>query len=477
MTKFNFLGGSFEHSARSQSFDAQRTVNLYPVMAESGSARSVMALVGTPGLSLWATLSGGCVRGMIRFNSTTAIVIVGGNVWSVANDATATLIGTVLDGATPVSMASNGSVIMVVTGHDDGYFITPSTATVAAITDPDFVGGVRVDYLDGFFVWNVPNTQQFQLSQLYGTAVDALDFASAEGSPDMLISLIVDHRELWLFGQNSTEVWYDAGGADFPLQRIQGAFLEVGCAATASVAKLDNTVFWLSTDDRGLGMVYRATGYAPVRISTHAVEYAIAGYSTISDAIAFTYQQEGHSFYVLTFPTAGATWCFDVSTGLWHERAYRGAYGQLERIRANCQMNYAGQTLVGDWENGNVYALDLDAYSDNGAAIERIRICPHVANDGKYSFYRALELFMQTGVGNASGDGDNPQAMLKWSDDGGYTWSSEQWAPIGKIGETQTRVRWRRLGKSRDRLFQVSITDPVKVVFTGATLDAVGSKA
>lgn len=476
MAKFNFLGGSFKNTARSPSFDAQRTVNLYPVLSESGSSRSPMALVGTPGLDLWTTLAGGGIRGMIRFDASRSIIVAGANVWLVTSGKGATLLGIVAAGTGSISMASNGFLIMAVTGGMPGYFIDPAVG-VTPIVDPDFLGGGRVDYIDGFFVWNVPNTQKFQVSQLYGTAIDALDFASAEGAPDKLVSLIVDHRELWLFGETSTEVWYDAGGADFPLQRIQGAFLEVGCAATGSVSKLDNTVFWLSTDDRGFGMVFRANGYTPTRISNHAVETAIAGYGTISDAISYTYQQEGHSFYVLTFPTAGATWCYDVSTGLWHERPYRQADGTLTRHRSNCQMNFAGLTLVGDWENSNVYSLDLNTYSDNGDAIERIRVCPHIANDGKYTFFQALELFMETGVGLTDGQGNDPQAMLKWSDDGGYTWSNEHWVPIGPIGERMTRVRWRRLGKSRDRLFSVSISDPIKVVFTGASLAAVGSKA
>jgi len=475
MTAFPFLGGSF--NGRSPSFDAQRTFNLYPEMGESGSSRSPVSLIGTPGLALWTTLTGGGIRGMIRFNASTSIIAAGNSVWKVTSGKTATLLGAINNSTPTVSMASNGSLVMLVMGNLNGYFIDPAAETVSLITDPDFLGGGRVDYIDGYFIWNVPDTGKFQITQLYGTGIDGLDFASAEGAPDNLVSLLVNHREIWLFGENSTEVWYDSGGADFPLQRIQGAFIESGCAATNSVAKMDNTVFWLSTDDRGFGIVQRAAGYTPQRVSNHAFETAVSSYSTISDAVAYTYQQEGHSFYVVTFPTAGATWCFDASNGLWHERGYREADGALTRHRSNCQMNFAGETLVGDWENGNVYALDLNTFTDNGDAIERFRICPHITNDGKYSFYQALELFMQTGVGLQTGQGVDPQAMLQWSDDGGYTWSSEQWADIGAVGEYETRVRWRRLGKSRDRLFKVAISDPIRVVFTGASLEMIGGKA
>lgn len=477
MKDFDFIGGGF--NGRSPSFDAARTVNLIPEQSESGSSRSVMALFGAPGTTVWTTLTGGNIRGMIRFTSNISIIICGTVVWKVLADKTATNIGAVSAGTTPVSMASNGSVVMAVTGGSDGYFIDPGAGMVTLIADPDFLGGVKVDYLDGYFVWNVPNTQEFQFSQLLGTDIDGLDFASAEGFPDVLVTLIVDHRELWLLGLNTIEVWFDSGGADLPFDRIQGAFLEIGCAAPYSVAKIDNTVFWLATDDRGFGTVQRASGYTPTRVSDHAVEFAIASYAVISDAIGYTYQQEGHSYYMLTFPTAGATWCLDLSTNLWHERYYRLGDGSLTRHRSNCQMNFAGLTLVGDWQNGKVYSLDMNVYTDDGAAIERIRQCRHITQAGDYTFYHAFELFMQTGVGLSYGGGVNPQAVLQWSDDGGYSWSNEAWAPvpIGAIGERGSRVRWRRLGKSRDRIFRVSISDPVKVVMTGASISATGGKA
>ena len=472
---FPFLGGSF--NGRSPSFDAQRSVNLYAEVRENNGSRSAVALYGTPGLKLWTTLTDGGVRACIRFSETQAIVVCGTKVWSLTTGGVATLLtGAVTNNTTTVSLASNGIMIMMVTGGTTGYFIDPAALTVTQITAAAFTGGTRVDYIDGYFVWAVSSTGKFQVSQLYGTNIAALDFASAEGAPDPLVSCIVDHREVWLLGSTSTEVWFNAGGADFPLQRIQGAFLEIGCLAASSVAKLDNSIFWLATDDRGLGTVQRAAGYTPTRVSNHAVEFAIASYSVVSDAIGYTYSQEGHSFYVLTFPTAGATWCLDVSTGLWHERPYRMSDGTLTRHRSNCQMNFAGKTIVGDWQDGRLYTLDLNTFDDDGAAIERIRACQHIAADGKYIFNASLELFMQTGVGLVSGQGVNPQARLRWSDDGGYTWSSEHFAPIGALGNRKTRVKWRRLGVSRDRVYEVAITDPVRVVFTGAQLTSAGGR-
>lgn len=469
MASFPFVGPSY--AARSKNFDAQRCVNLFPVLQESGTSKSVAALYGTPGLLLWTTLSGVSVRGMLQFSPSIGVIVCGTNVYRVSTTGAATLIGTVAAGGR-VSMASNGSIIMVVTGSIDGYFIDPVLGVVTPIVDVDFYGSNTVSFLDGYFVFNKLNTGQFQITQIYGTAIDALDFATAEGAPDNLLSLIVDHREVWLFGETSTEVFYNSGNADFPIERIQGAFLEHGIAAAYSVAKMDNSVFWLSSDERGKGVVYRAIGYDPQRVSTHALEYAIAQMDVISDAFAYSYQQEGHSFYVLTFPTAGQTWVFNAASGLWHELAWRNPVdNSLTRHRSNCQMQFAGKTLVGDFANGNVYVLDMETYTDNGDPIARIRACPHISSDYKWQFFSQLQIDMQTGVGLPNGQGSDPQAMLQWSDDGGYVYGTEHWASIGRIGERKTRVRWRRLGRSRDRVFMLTITDPIPVVIIGASVN------
>ena len=474
MPQFPFIGASY--TARSKTFDSQRCVNLYPEVSQSGPgpSKSVMALIGTPGLALWTTLTGGGVRGLIRFSADLAVAVVGANVYKVTTAGVGTLIGTIDAGTTPVSVASNGIVVAIASGSGL-YAADPSASTVAVI--PGFVAD-RVDYVDGYFVFNRQGTGQFFISGLFSTTVDGLDFASAEGAPDKLISLIVDHRELVLFGETTTEVWFNSGASDFPFERIQGAFIEHGCAAVYSAAKMDNSVFWLAADDRGQGTVQRLVGYQPQRISTHALEYAIAQYSRIDDAVAYTYQQEGHSFYVLSFPSANATWVFDASTNLWHERAWRNpADASLNRHRAQCHMAFAGENLVGEWETGNIYRLDLDTYSDNCDPIPRIRACPHIASDLKWQFFHALQVDMEAGVGLTTGQGSDPQAMLQWSDDGGFSWSNEHWASIGKIGETKTRVRWRRLGKARDRVFKVTITDPVKVVMVGASIEATAGAA
>ena len=470
--KTNILGGAYV--TRSINAADNRCINLFPEAIPEGSGgKEAGFLLRCPGLRLLATVGSGPIRGLWVTNGV-AYVVSGSEFYSLTTSYTVTLLGTV-SGTGPVSMADNGTQIFIAC-NPLSYIYNTSTAVFAQITDVDFPGAGSVGYLDGYFVFNEPDSQKFWVTSLLdGTSVDPLDFASAEGYPDNVISLIVDHREIFLFGTTSVEVWYDAGTPDFPLARIQGAFMEVGCEAAYSVAKLDNSVFWLGSDARGRGIVYRANGYTPARLSTNAVEYAIQGYGSISDAIAYTYQQDGHPFYVLIFPTADATWVYDVSTRLWHERA-GFSNGQFVRHRSNCQTSFNDEIVVGDYEDGRLYAFDLDVYADDDQIQKWLRSWRALAtgqNNLKRTAHHSLQLDAQTGVGLNDGQGSDPQVMLRWSDDAGHTWSNEHWKSMGAIGNYGYRTIWRRLGmteKIRDRVYEVSGTDPVKIAIMGAEL-------
>jgi hypothetical protein len=515
-----------------------RMVNLFPEATPEGS-KDTGFLNRAPGLRTLARVGTGPIRA-VWANQTRgedAFVVSGSEFYSINTNYVARLIGNVT-GTGPVSIADNG-IQLFLACNPDGFIYNKATQVFQKITDPDFAGAITVGYIDGYFVFNQPDSQIVWVTTLLdGTSVDPLDFASAESAPDILLSLAVNNREVWLFGTNSTEVWYDAALPGFPLAPIQGAFNEVGCLAAYSVAKLDNSLFWLGADARGFGVVYRNQGYNALRVSTHAIEFAIQNYAVLNDAIAYTYQQEGHSFYVLTFPTAGKTWVYDVATGLWHERAgFKN--GDYTRHRSNCQMNFNQDIIVGDFENGNIYALDLDVYKD-GTGIQKWlrswRALPQGANNYKRTAQHTLQLDAETGVGlnlypeyevpetittqsglgiatanvglllteandflvTESGDdigtdydvlittvhtaapGYYPQAMLRWSDDGGHTWSNEHWSSMGQLGNYGKRIFWRRLGmtvKLRDRVYEVSGTDPVKVSIMAAELQLSPTRA
>jgi hypothetical protein len=511
--------------ARSVNAADNRMVNLFPEMIPEGGQTPAF-LNRAPGLKYLQTVGAGPIRGLWAHQTNGSdFYVASGQEFYKLDGLTATpqLLGTI-SGTGQVSIADNGTQLFIAC-NPRSYIYNEVTNGFAEITDPDFTGAVTVGYLDGYFVYNEPNSQKVWVTALLdGTQVDPLSFASAEGSPDGLVAINVNHREAWLFGTDSVEVWYDAGLPDFPLTRIQGAFNELGCAAAFSVAKLDNGLFWLAQDARGQGVVYRSQGYAGQRISTHAIEWQIQQYENMSDAVGYTYQQDGHAFYVLNFPTANVTWVYDVATQGWHERAGLSD-GLFTRNRGNCQCNFRGNIIVGDFENGNIYQLNLTEYKDHDQPqkwLRSWRALPAGQNDLKRTAQHSLQLTCETGVGlnlypaydseditTESGDilvaevtvdwpepypdgyalsttaylaspGYTPQVMLRWSDDGGHTWSNEHWTSMGRIGEYGTRAIWRRLGmtqKLRDRVYEVSGTDPVKIDIVGAELIISGTNA
>lgn len=470
-----FVGPTYQ--SRSLSLDAQRTVNLYPEVAEMRGSRNVMALYGTPGLKSFARCPGsGGIRGMWEVKSSKRVFAVQGtNLYEIFSAGPAVLRGTLNTAATtPISMADNGMQLCVVDGSANGYILTLATNSFQRITDSAFFGADTVTFIDGYFIFNKPDSMVFYTSNLYdGLTYLSTDFGSKEGDTDNIVGLIADHRELWLFGKDTTEVWYNSGDPDFPFQRIDGAFIEHGCTSPYSIAKMDNSMFWLGSDGRGAGMIWRAEGYSPRRISNHAVETAINTYSNLDKAVGYTYQQEGHTFYVINFDTA--TWVYDAATGFWHERGSLDADGQLTRHRANCHVIGFGRNLVGDYQDGRIYEFDLKTYMDDGNAIPRIRATPYVSNNDEWLFHSSLQLTMQTGVGLDGGvsPGTDVNVMLDWSDDDGGSWSNEHWASGGRIGNRRARVKWNRLGRSYDRIYRVTITDPVPVAIVGASLEVV----
>lgn len=454
-------------------------MNLYPEINElgTGKEREVAALYGTPGLQSLVDLGEGEIRGQWVASNGQYFVVRRDKLYRVDSSWVGTELGTLTTTVGPVSISDNGYQLVIVDGSIHGFYLTLLTSAFGELDFPDevnsvtFAGTDQVDYLDGRFIFNHKGYQTFFISELNAITFDILEFASIEGSPDKLMSHIVNYREIWFFGDKSAEVYFNSGDAAFPFSRVSGAFIEHGCAARFSVAKLDSAVIWLGKDDKGQGVVYLAQGYQPKKISTQAVDYAIQKYSNIEDAVAYTYQDRGHSFYVLNFPTADTTWVYDLSTSMWHERAYTNN-GQLSRHRGSTHAFAHGVHVLGDFENGKLYALRDDVYTDDGAPLTRMRISPHSTAGLRRVFYNSFQLDIESGVGlDGVGQGTDPKAMLQFSDDGAHSWSNEKWTGMGKIGQRKVRSIWHRLGNSRDRVFKVVITDPVKVVLIGAELD------
>ena len=307
--------------ARSVIASCQRSVNLY-AEANPEDAPCPFTYYPTPGLvPLGAPPTPGAGRGVYKASNNVLYTVVGNTLYSVTSGFVWTALGTLAaPRSTPVSFADNGVIMVVVDGSANGYVITLTTGAFAPIVDTAFYGSDAVWFVDTYFVFNKPATGEFYISQSEAITFDPLYFATKIGASDLLTTAAVVHREIWLIGQSTTEIWVNSGASDFPYQIMNGAFVQHGCGAVYSVAQMGDALFFLSQDIQGKSIVVKAQGYQTQRISTHAIETAIASYAVINDAIGFTYQQEGHQFYFLTFPTADKTWCFDLSTGQWHER-------------------------------------------------------------------------------------------------------------------------------------------------------------
>jgi hypothetical protein len=475
MPQIPFVGASYRE--RSSNLDAQVCINLFPVLGESGTAKAVQALYGTPGTRPLAAAASGPVRGLhVPSDGSDAIVVAGSTVYRLNNSFTLTAIGTVDAGTNTVSIADNGTQAIIVNSTTSGYIVDLQANKVTNVSPNNFYGADSVDVLNTYAILNRPGTNQFYISGSNEITFDALDFASAESNFEPIVRLLANHGELVIFKETVTEIWRPSGDVDFPFSRDTNAMIEQGCAAAWSVAAMDNTVFWLGKNRQGAGIVWRLNGYTPQRVSTDAIEYAIASYGDIFDAIAYAYQQEGHTFYVLSFPTANATWVYDAATQLWHQRAYLDpATGTLGRHRSNCHIYWAGLHVVGDYSTGDLYALDLDYYQDGTNPMPAIRAAAHLAGpDYTWIVHHRLQIELETGAGLTSGQGVAPVALLDWSDDGGHTWSNQHAATIGAMGKYSTRVRWNRLGRARDRVYRLTISDPVKRVILGAVLNPEG---
>lgn len=365
------------------------------------------------------------------------------------------------------------------TGTNAADTITATISQFSRIDDPAFLGADRVAFIDGWLIFNQPGTQNFYTNapQPYTLIFAGSFFAKNDTSSDQLVTLQENNRELWLVGERHTEVWYDQGGANFGFSRIPGVAPQIGCSAKHSIARLGDSLAWLGKSERGENIVVKTEQYSYTTISNFALESAISSYPLISDAFAFTYEAEGHLFYVLTFPTADKTWVYDHTTSTilgsptWHERAaYDPVTGSFHRDSANCFANFQNLRMVGHNTSGAILLLDRAAYDDNGAPLIAIRRAPHVwsKQDRGYIFHRALQVEFSPGVGRVTGQGVNPQVMLKWTSDG--VDSSELWTSLGAIGATKNRAIWRNLGRARDREYEVRISDPVNRDIVGATL-------
>jgi len=450
---------------KSTNVTAQKRINCY-LEVQPMDDRSRVAIYGTPGLTLFTSFGDTPIRG-IHQKDDFLYAVHRGTLYSVNNAAVKTPLGTIGTTSGKVYMADNGTQLILTDGIA-GYIYNFVTTVFEQILDVDFPNLSTVTWMDGYFIGNKPSSQRFYVSDINnGLNWDALDFASGEANPDNLVATTSDNGNLYLFGSTSTEFWTNTGDLDFPFSRISGGAIEWGCAAINSIVKYDNSLAFLAKNKMGQVIIAKMTGYMPVRISTPELEYVINNYPAVADAVCYSYMLGGHPMLQITFPTGNQSWLYDGLSNCWSELEDTNG----NRHRAELGVNYLDKIIVTDYENGNLYRLAADVYTDNGDPLYMELISRHIAKSDVRITIDKLQLDMETGVGLATGQGSDPQIMMSISKDGGHTYGTEQWCSFGAIGNFKARAIWRRLGQARDWTFKFRISDPVKRVIFDSSID------
>ncbi len=464
-----------------QDHQSARTLNMYPEAADP-DAKAVVALHSCPGLDLYADVSdyvtGAQIRGMHRMGER-LFIQAGNTLTEVRGQLDFHQYATLSSYAGRVGMSDNAGKVIV--GDGSGFYaLDPDVpfTTTQVLSSGDVIYGTFSGFIDGRTIYVERDTGRFYYSALNDpTTVDGLNFATAEGDPDATVAMVIANREIIFLGAHSIEYWAPTGDADNPFARVSGGFTAHGCAARWSACLFQNSAVFVGQDDDGHGFVWQAGagGSAPVRISTHAVDHDLTAALKNYDhelITAYTYTERGHSFYVLNLPN-GKTWAYDAITSLWHERAHLNREtGLYERSRVDHHAFWKGVHYVGTYDDAAIYVQSRAIYANGDDPLVRLRETPHIHAQGRPMRFNSLLVDMEVGVGlDGTGQGTDPQLMLQYSDDGGHTWSNEITRSIGRIGATRTQVKFGPLGRSYDRVFRFSVSDPVSVTFVNAWAD------
>jgi hypothetical protein len=474
-----FVGPSYTSQSRIAADD--RCVNWYPEKIESGTGQADYVLYPTPGYAQVAILGDAPGRGIFAvtsFGSTALLLAVGGQTLYRFGGFTPVFKGTIADDAahSRVSMVTNGDVgsqVLISSGlGTHKLYVYDLIAETVTLLTP--VGSV-VGFLNGYGLALDTTTSTLQWSAVEDFSTwDPLDVAQRNDAPDKWVTMLVHHKEVWLFGSETTSVYYNAE-SDPAFQPISSVFIQCGIMAPETAKVADGAPMWLGKTFNGTGAVYRAEGYTPKRVSTFAIEYFLSqlGNSDLSNAYADVFQLSGHTFYKLSFPgpqtAPQTTFVYDVTMGLWCEegewngQVYTGlsTWGQAYITPNNWTLSrtsgkvFALATRDGD---GVTASVGLEA---SGNPIRRLRRAPHLASDRKRIIFDRFEVLLEVGLGLSTGIGSDPHLALRWSDDGGQTFGNTMTISAGKLGEFRTQAIFRKLGQARDRVFELTVTDPI----------------
>lgn len=467
----NFVGPTNE--SHSFTADQEDTVNFYPEQQQYGSTVR-WALCPVPGVEELSAHASGSGRAHF-FNDDREFAVIGTDVIEVSQDGlTLTDRGNVSMGGNPATISSNGDGggQLFITSGDNGYVYDLGTDVLTQVAALNGIATMG-DQLDGYFIALDAATSKVYASDLTDgtTWSTGTSFAQRSGAPDPWVSIKVNGQYIWKFGQQTSEVWYDNAGVPYPFTRHPSGTIQYGIAAPFSAAVADGSMIWLGASATGNGFVLRAAGFTPEVISTPAVQFLINGFSTIDDAEADVLNYLGHTFYRIHFPSENKTLAYDLQSGQWFKwMTWISEDNDFVAARARWHVFAFGEHRALDSQTGSVYRVTKDVLVDvDGRELRRLRRAPALLQENGRVFYPGFELMCDVGLGT-SGQGEDPQAMMRFSNDGGRTWSPEQMRSAGKTGEYYKRVRWTRCGSGRKRVFEVSMTDPIPWRIIGATL-------
>ncbi len=472
-----FVGGTYQGTARAVGIE--QCMNLIPELGPPHGARPrPMAFYHTPGLREFSQAVGSNpVRDVYCHPPSGRAFFVSGNGFYevTAGGTTITHSTALLVNTQPAVMVTNGTAgnqILLIHGGL-GYIFDTSLDTFTQITDPDFPANVvTAVFIDGYFLVLPYGGRAVYYSALEdGTSWDALDKFEKNQTSDSIVTMIVASKELWLFGSKTTEVYYNTGDALNPFAPIPGVLIESGIAATWSVEKVGGLLCWISQDDGGEGQAWYAKGYSPVRFSTHGVEQQWSTYGGLHAARAWSYNHDGHLFYVVNFDDDDKTWVYDFKTDMWHERGYL-VDGEFESHLAANHCFAFSKHLVGSRMDGTIYELAADHYYDDDQPIRRVRRAPHLAPDRSTTVtIDKLALYGSVGDGLATGQGSDPQVVMRYSVDGGDNWSNELFRDMGVRGQKNIHVEWNCLGQGDDWVIEFATSEPIPIAWIGAAVN------
>lgn len=486
-------GGAYKN--RSLIANAQRSVNLYLEKNPPGSqSPAPFTLYTRAGLrKLLSPETFGVGRGLYQDSTGQLFMVSGNTVYYVDPNWVATAIGLIAAGTSMVSMADNGTTILLVDGTSSGYTIDVESKAFSEIIDTAFYGAYHVDYLRTTFVLNRPNTRQFYISGSNAATWDPLDFGQKTSSADPLVTTTALNDQLWLLGTRRGEVWYYSGDALFPYQQMPNVIIEHGCGARYSPAATDKFLMWLTQDKDGKPWIAQgASDYSVQRVSTHALEQEIQEYVRWDDAVGYCYQIFGHTFYDLSFPTADRTWSLDLSTNEWAQYVSIGVNGVEHRMKGFLSAYAYNTNVMISWQNGDLYALDPNYFADDLDPIKCVRGFPHLGAGASRVIYPGFIADMDVGQvqgmsfdanvygrpwdsGFSDGFGpfyrdDVPQVSCRFSNSRGYTWSNRRTRSLGATGQYRKILKWPNWGEARDGVFELEWAVPCKTALNGGIL-------